>query len=189
MIYTDDFNALDSSDIEVRRLARARLVEKGSAVVEPLIEIMLTQSGRRAWEAALILTQLDDPRWREPMCKMLTSTHPVLGQVAANALLRFGAECVDVLIAALPNSSYLTQIAIIEVLGKIGDTRAVVPLMSLLDGCTSSTLCFTLIETLGKLGDRRCIEVIRPFLDNPDHHVRKRAQNALALLSTEQNSL
>lgn len=183
MSYREVIDALDSADAEVRQAARSRLLEMGRDVVEPLIEAMYTQSGRKAWEAAVILGQIDDPRWRDPMCEMLTSAHPMLGQIAANALLRFGTDCVDALLAALPNSSYLTQIAIIDVLGKIGDRRVVAPLLKLLGECTGSTLCYMLIEALGRLGDPRSIEAIRPFLDDADHHVRKRAQNALNLLA------
>jgi HEAT repeat protein len=188
MSHREDIDALDSADAEVRRIARARLLDLGSEAVEPLIEAMVTQSGRKAWEAAAILAQIEDVRWRDPMCKMLTSAHPILGQVAANALLRFGSQCVEPLVAALPTSSYLTQIAIIDVLGKIGDARAVSPLLNLLRECTSSTLCYMLIEALGKLGDPRSIDAIRPFLDDADHHVRKRAHKALLLLDNSQNS-
>ncbi len=110
---------------------------------------------------------------------LLVSTNPLLGQVAVQALERRGSESTDVLIAALPNSHYMVRMHIAVALGRLGDKRAVEPLMKCLETTNSAALRYTLIEALGLLGDPRAAELIASFRDDEDHHVRKRVQVAL----------
>ena len=51
--------------------------------------------------------------------------------------------------------------------------------MQLLPKAEAGSLRYTIIQTLGVLGDPQAIDLIRNYLDDPDHHVRSRAEVAL----------
>jgi HEAT repeat protein len=173
---------LDSADSAARQSAFENLLEAGAEAVEPLLFTMQHQNGRKAWQAATILSQIDDPRWVQPMKDMLIGSNSVIATVAANALERFGASIVDTFVDALPKCGPLAQMQIIVILERIGDERCVLPLINLLMTTNSGDLQQTIIHALGLLGDRRAIEVIRPFQNHENHHVSKRAQAALECL-------
>lgn len=179
-------NDLDKADINVRQRARKRLIAHDGDISDTLISLMLEQQGRRSWEAAIILSERHDPRAIEAMKHMLTSRHPVLGQVAAEALCAYGDQYVDVLIDALPASTYMTQIAIVAVLERIGDQRAVEPLLAFLSGQKQGVLLYTTIRALGSLGDAHSADAIRAFIDHEDAHVVKHARLALQRLEASQ---
>lgn len=175
---------LDSDDSLIRQAAIDNLIANGSDVVEPLIAVMQSQKGRRAWEAAGILAQIDDPRWIEPMKEMLTTSNLIIASVAAATLERFGKSIVDTFIDALPKCNSVTQMQVISILERIGDRRCVELLMELLSTTVSVDLQHTIIQTLGTLGDAQATELIRSFLNHENHHVRKRAKAALLRLET-----
>ncbi len=173
---------LDKADINVRQIARRSLISYDGDITELMISIMFEQQGRRSWEAAIILTERRDDRAIGAMIQMLTSRHPVLGQVAAEALTAYGAQYLDTLIGALPNCTYLTQIAIIGALERIGDRRAVPPLLRFLQSVDQQVLLYTTIRTLGVLGDPQAIHTIRNYVNHENGHVAKHARMALQQL-------
>jgi HEAT repeat protein len=175
-------STLDNADSQVRQSAVENLLEAGAEAVEPLIITMQNQKGRKAWQAAEILSQIDDPRWVQPMKEMLTASNTVVATAAANALEPFGACVVDAFVEALPNCGRMAQMHMVVILERIGDERCVLPLMTLLQTTNSSDMQHTIIHALGLLGDRRAIELIRPFQNHENHHVSKRARNALRRL-------
>jgi HEAT repeat protein len=180
---------LDSADPEVHQGAVEKLLDAGSAAVEALIRTMQTQTGRKAWEAASILSQIDDPRWREPMKAMLTSPNPIVAALAAAALERFGASVIDAFVDALPRCSCVVQMQIVGILGRIGDQRCVFPLINLLCTTQSGDIQHITIHALGRLGDRRAIVSIRTFQNHKNHLVRERARAALKRLEAQANHL
>ncbi len=173
---------LDKADINVRQIARRSLIAYDGDISELMINIMFEQQGRRSWEAAIILTERRDERAIGAMIQMLTSRHPVLGQVAAEALTGYGSRFLDTLIDALPNCTYLTQIAIIGALERIGDRRAVVPLVKFLQVIEQQVLLYTTIRALGVLGDPEAINSIRAYINHENSHVAKHARMALQQL-------
>jgi HEAT repeat protein len=66
-------------------------------------------------------------------------------------------------------------------LGKLGDTRAVEPLIEALDAPGYQTPIFA-AESLGKLGDPRAIEPLRRMLSTSHDKFREAAQSALTRL-------
>ena len=90
---------------DVRVAARRALVRIGAPAVEPLIAAL---RGSRDWEVY--------------MCDM-----------SAQTLVDMGATAVEPLIAALGDEDMLVRWTAAEALGKIGDRRAVAPLVSALD--------------------------------------------------------
>jgi HEAT repeat protein len=164
------------------------LIDYEGDLSDMLISLMCEQSGRKSWEAAIILSKRKDDRAAEPMKRMLTSPHPTIGQVAAEFLARYDRLYVDELITALPQSTHLTQITIITVLGRLGDVRAVKPLMIHLLRTESTTVMYTAIRALAALGNPAAILAIRKFEFHDDHHVRTSAAAALNKLTDLPNS-
>ncbi len=66
-------------------------------------------------------------------------------------------------------------------LGKLGDTRAVEPLIRALDTPGFQTT-LNAVEALGKLGDPRAIEPLKRFLNTDHEKYREAAQEALIRL-------
>ena len=151
--------------------------------------MMCEQQGRRSWEAAIILSERRDKRAIESMKRMLTSKHPVLGQIVAEALAAYGNDHFDALLEALPNSTDLTQITILSGLERIHDQRAVAPLIAFLQAGHNSILTYTTIRTLGALGDQRAVDLIRTFVNHDDAHIAKHARMALQQLEAASKNL
>lgn len=179
---------LDKADITVRQLARRRLIAYEGDISDLMIDLMCEQQGRRSWEAAIILSERRDERAVGAMKRMLTSRHPVLGQVAAEALAAYGTKHIEALLEALPNSTYLTQIAIIGVLERIRDRRAVLTLMQFLPTVQQQVLMYTTIHALGLLGDPQAAAVVRGYINHDDTHVAKHARMAMQLLDAAQQN-
>jgi HEAT repeat protein len=174
--------SLASSDYEVREDARRQLLTLGSAGVEPLIAALREESTRISWEAASILSEIDDPRWIQPMREVLSSRNPLLGHAAVTALTTLGSQAVEIFLTELPHCHHTVQTQMLASLGKIGDQRAVTPLMRLLKTTHSATLRYMAIEALGQLGDKRSVKLIRAFENDENHHVRERVEIALERL-------
>jgi HEAT repeat protein len=66
-------------------------------------------------------------------------------------------------------------------LGKLGDPRAVEPLISALDAPGFQTPLYA-VQALGKLGDRRAIEPLKRMLSTDHDKFREAAQEALGRL-------
>lgn len=180
--------ALANPNILVRQPAKEALIELGSAAVEPLLAAMKNETSRICWEAASVLSQIDDPRWIAPMQNALMSSNCVLGQVAVKALKNLNMDISDVFIQSLPRCHYTVQIHIVVALEKYRNKHAAVPLMKMLRNTNSPTLKYCIIQTLGALGDTRSIEIIRAFEQDEDQHVRTRARIALENLQTIANN-
>ena len=57
---------------------KSQLVKLGNQVVEPLINIIINESGQKAWRAIEVLGQIGDPRSLQPLSKMLYSKNLVV---------------------------------------------------------------------------------------------------------------
>jgi HEAT repeat protein len=180
--------ALDSTVFEVRQEAKASLLSYGTAVIEPLIAATQVLTQRRCWEAAAILAQFDDPRVERTLKVALKTGHPILALAAVRGLVRYGEGGSAALIEALPNNRELTQLEIVQALEEMGSRTAVTPLMKLLRTAESSVLRYTIIQALGVLGDPQATVLIRTFLNDEDHHVRKRANIALERLASSETA-
>lgn len=173
---------LENPKFDVRQQAIDSLVNLGSAAVLDLICVMQTQSGRKAWEAACILAQIDDPRWIPPMRALVKSRNITLASVAAAALEQFGVQEADTLMEALPTAPTLVQMQIVSILERFGDARAVVPLMRVLRTTDCADLRYLTIQALMTLGDARALSLVKAYLDSDNHQVRERARAAVERL-------
>lgn len=176
--------ALNSTDADEVKAAKDHLRAVGASAIDPLIAAMLSCENRQCWQAADVLADLQSDRAFAALSQALNMAHPLVSQTAARSLEKYGKRAVQPLIDSLPNATYMTQLRIVTALETLGDSRAVTPLIALLATVTVSSLRYTIIQALGKLGDPRAIDIIRPYLDDPDHHVRHRTEQAIALLTS-----
>lgn len=174
--------ALESHDVEVRTQARLRLMRMGAQVMEPLIAASKSQTQYQCWEATRVLAEMSDTRCMWALIEGLGHSEPLVGQIAASALGRYGDKAVTALLDILPRAPFMVQLQIARSLREINDLRAVEPLMDLLETTDSSVLRYTIVQTLGSLGDPVAVPLIKRFANDEDHHVRKRVRMALERL-------
>jgi HEAT repeat protein len=74
-----------------------------------------------------------------------------------------------------------TPTSVAEALGKIGDARAVEPLIDVLKGCPwyESVMAGSVARALGQIGDARAVEPLIAALEDGKEHLRKAAAWAL----------
>lgn len=103
--------------------------------------------------AAEALGTIGDPRAVESLAAALCYSEP-LDILAAKALVKIGVHAVEPLIAALKKKTFPDgRPAAIYALGKIGDPRAVVPLIDILrEHCENSRLVNPAVDALVDLG-------------------------------------
>ena len=94
------------------------------------------------------------------------------------AIVRFGAPMVDRLVEQLRTGDLETRRAAVAALGRIGDARAVEPLVNLLDE-DERELLVPATTALARLGDDRAFESLLRLLGDADVSVRQGAIGAL----------
>jgi len=182
-------NALKDKDVGVRMNAAYALGDMGDIkAVEPLIEALKDVWGVKL-AAATALGNLHDERAIEPLEALKTGTgaapHSGLETKAAAVALARIKRDVPRLIEALETEPELaSRVAAIKELGKLGDGRAVDPLIKMFnkpyyDEFERGNIHYQIIIALGNLGDERAIEPITRALRDNVEIVRKAAEEAL----------
>lgn len=152
------------------------LLEMGKIATLALTEVMLNCSDREGWRAARLLAESKDPTTIPAFILALRSPHVLIRQLAVQALEELGrVEVVPYLIERLGQNDIMLQIRIAEALGALRDTRAVRPLLSLLEKTESAAFQHCIIRALGRIGDPAAAKVLPRFFCSSDHHVRSRA--------------
>ena len=177
-------NALSyDKDEAVRRGARLAFLEIGDPrAVEPLINYLKNKDGLERKVAMELLGALGDARAVEPLIGALLDERLNPYPEAVNALCKIGAAAVEPLIAALKNENKFTRQAAVDLLDRLGDTRAVDPLIIVLKEDSYWVVRREAAIVLGKLGDGRAVEPLFSARDDPDNTTRLAAMTALGLL-------
>jgi len=116
------------------------------------------------------LGQIKDLRAVEPILPFLHHSTSKVHREAFDALVGFGAEAVPTYIHYLQEKPDFRR-CMAMILGKLGDARAVEPLIALLYEVDSSSDVYTVtnaIGSLGKIGDARAVEPLIAFLNKID---------------------
>jgi HEAT repeat protein len=152
--------------------------------IETLIETINTQKPLKAAQAIRELGKLSDERAVGVLIDVLHHGNVLTQQAAAEALAAFNTEIVtQALCKALKEVSPLIRIQIIKSLEHMKRFEAIPCLIEALQNAESESLQYTIIEALGNLNAVQARDMIEPFLDHPNHHVRKRASIAFAKIS------
>jgi HEAT repeat protein len=151
-------------------------IEKmGQAAVEPLIEALGDKEGTVRKYAAIMLGDLGDIRAIEELGMALYDLHHEVGEVAADALVKFGENAVEILIESLSHPEAAIREHAVIALGKIQDARVVPVLIEALQD-PDRTVQIQAILTLGNLKNAQA----RPALQDI---ARSRTDRELALLA------
>lgn len=118
------------TDKEVRGAAVEALGDTPPQSVKMFIQMLERDDSYVRASAAKVLGKLKDIRAVHPLVAALRDKEDEVTKAAAEALGKIGTPAVDALIAALKTEG--TRLTAAEVLGQIGDVRAVEPLISLL---------------------------------------------------------
>ncbi len=166
---------------DVRRRAANALRELGDVkAVEPLLKLVNDSESIGLTAVIEALGKLGDVRAVEPLLAKLDDEDDdnfLVPLVARKALIGIGEPGVVRLIEELNDPSGVNP-SIIEILGEIGDLRAVEPVMAYL----SDSRIFVreaAIEALGLLGDARAVDPLLIQWNASDSFVRKRVKIAL----------
>ena len=178
--------ALIASLADESERVRARVAEALGKVgdkkaVEPLASVLKKndEAGDVLNAAAVALANLGDPRGAFRLVMFVE--HGGWGSESAVAALnKLGKAAVPALIAALDQDDYYAA-PVITYLGKLGDRRAVAPLMKLLPVGKKEGRCTGLVaEALGNIGDPRPAERLARLMTSEDFHPAGYVSVALA---------
>jgi HEAT repeat protein len=173
-----------------RVFAAEFLGEIGCArAVEPLLEVMRNTSEEDRdvrMAASRALGRIRDPRAIPALIEALRVPESWLPPRVAEVLLQFGRAALDPLVEQVrtaPEASVRTWAA--EILGALGDDRAVAPLVACL-GDLNDQVRARAASSLGKLGDRRAVSDLMPLmLADPVPFVRIQVVRALGAIGDE----
>ncbi len=176
---------LDSLETATRLNARKSLVKLGSKAVHPLLATLQGDQIRQCADAVVILGEIGNEQSIMPLLNIRRHDHVLLRINSAKALGKLGdAQIEDYLIAWLNTEpEILVQMELVSSLVQIGSKKAVNVLVDMLTTTESSTLRYLSICLLSDIGDCGVVAKIRPYLNDPDHHVREYAKAAVDKLS------
>jgi HEAT repeat protein len=155
-------------------------IEKmGAAAVEPLIEALGDKEGTVRKFAASLLGKLGDARAIEPLSITLYDMHHEVGKVSAEALARFGAFALDVLVEALRHPEMWIRIHAVEALAKVRDGRVTPILLEMLKD-PEREVRKQVIRSLGILKDPRALPALQELAANrADRELHTLAKQAM----------
>ena len=137
----------------------------GPAVVEPLIEALGDKEGTVRKYAAIMLGDLGDVRAIEELGMALYDLHHEVGEAAAEALVKFGSQAVDILIESLSHPEAAIREHAVNALAKIQDARVVPVLIEMLQD-PERTVKMQAMQALAKLRDQRAIPALQEIVTN-----------------------
>lgn len=174
------------SDPQTRFQIKQQLLACGEDIVEPLIQVLLSEEGRQSYAAAEILGELADARALQPLIATIGTRNSLLGSGVVKALCHYeGLDVLPYLVEALPGANMITQQTIILTLQDMQDQRAVTQLVRQLHSTDSPTLRTAIIKVLIELGDATILSDIQRYTNDPDHHVRDWVREAQIRFSGE----
>ncbi len=181
---------LDDKNYEVKGSAAEVLGNLGdSRAIEPLFKSLGNKSYKDNWgriSIAKALGKLGDPRATEPLIQALRSDAAYIRKDAAEAISKLEAYSSGLLIKALGDDSNYTaeelekNESLIEIMGNLGDTCFVEPLVNALKNRYSRIREKAAIS-LGKIGDKRALKPLFKMLEDENWGVRRSTTEALGI--------
>ena len=143
----------------------ASIENMGVGVVEPLIEALGDKEGTVRKFAAMVLGNLGDTRAMDQLGMTLYDLHHEVSRAAAEALTKFGAKSVDILIEALNHPEAGIREYAVSALGKIQDVRVAPILIEMLSD-PERIVQIQAIRSLGELRDQRALPILQEIASN-----------------------
>lgn len=170
-------DALEDPDSDVRNAAAFSLGKIGDAkAIDPLIAAMKN----REWgERDHLVDALDILDWKPDLGA--NGTWYWISKQNVEKCVCIGTSAVDPLIAALNDKHWKICMTAAEALGKLGDTRAVEPLISSLKYSEYWSVRAKVAISLGEIGDVRAIDPLVAAINDHYFEVATAAREALLL--------
>lgn len=148
-----------------------RCVEMGSVSIKRLVSLLDDEEFEVRWEAAKALERLD---WNPPL-ESAERVRYLIFKEDYEQLVNIGGAAVEPLLKAFERYS---SPEVAEALGRIGDPRAVGPLVAALDGLFSDVR-IKAAGALGRIGDSRAVDPLINLLKRDEPEVRIEVLRAL----------
>ncbi len=161
----------------------ARVLTPGAA--ERILDAIPHTSGAHLRSLVIVVGWLRGPAIQRALAQLLGAS--AVHHEAIEALVRFGAPAVDLLVEQLGREEGDTRRAAVVALGRIGDRRAVPALVGLL-GPGTRDLWVAVAGALARIGDGGAFEPLLGLLGDPDAAIRQAAIGALNSIGHPQMS-
>ena len=198
--------AFPHTDQVPRQAAREVLLKMGSAAETALMEALGQEDCENRAELVSLLAQVGSTAWAGALVDQLAQTDTDARDQAAAALLDMGERAVPALVEACEVVEGTVRAKVIQVLGEVGDARAVNVLVraladeavsddaargltrigkeavpALVEACelVEGPVRAKVIQVLGKAGDPRAVDVLTRALADADEAVREDAAEGL----------
>ena len=177
-------DAIKDKSWAVRRNATIALGDIGDERgFDPLLSSIKDSDWHVRKYAAIALGKIGDERAIDPLVKTLQDEDSDVRWKAIIALGKIGKPAIKPLLDAFETDEWQVRGRVAEVLGNIGDERAVDPLIfSLYNKKYKNQNKYVrgrIIEALGKIGDARAVDPLIKALDDQYIYVRIKADEAL----------
>jgi HEAT repeat protein len=151
----------------------------GAGVLPALIAALADDAVRVRRKAALSLGVIGDPRAIDGLIASLRDPDDELRNTAATALDQIGVAAVDPLcsVACDEHAPVIARLAAIEVLGGLGESRAIAPLAELLRGLQRDVRLAAVLA-LVTIGGAEARAALMLAADDPDQRIRRAAAQA-----------
>ena len=143
----------------------AAIEKMGPAAVEPLIEALGDKEATVRKYAAITLGRLDDSSVMEELGMALYDLHNEVGKAAAESLVRFGSQAVDIFVEALRHPEASVRENVVRALSRIKDARVVNLLIEALRDPDRGVQKQAL-SALGELRDPRSLPTLQSIASN-----------------------
>lgn len=122
--------------------------------------------------AAEKLGNIRDEKAIIPLIKSLKDIDPDVRLAASDSLFKMGPITVDYLIQALDEDDTNMQLRVIELLGEMGDKRAINPLINFLDEKNNIFIRIATIKSLGRFDNEKVIDSLLFVLTDKSYMLR-----------------
>jgi len=156
----------------IRDLARTAM---DPSACRPLVDTLDRSSADEIRPLALLLSWTDGEEAKRVLTRLLA--RPDVRKEIVEAIVRYGDDVIDGLIAQLDSDDVETVECAIEALGRMGNSRAVEPLVRIIrDG---STVTAAAAGALAQIGDRRAFDELIELLGHEAPAIRLAAAGAI----------
>lgn len=178
-------DALNDSNYVVRQFAACAIIDivntGNSSSAEPLVAVLKCDDLRTPALNALTgeYVYFEGVSHTNPRG---TGEYPYIRALAAEALVEIGEPGVALLIPVVKHDNLISRRWATWALGKIGNPKAVDPLMEALQGDDEPSVRWDAAIALGRIGDGRAIDTLIEALDDENGGVRGRSAEALGVI-------
>ncbi|MEW5910156.1 MAG: HEAT repeat domain-containing protein [Thermodesulfobacteriota bacterium] len=174
---------------DVRRAGADGLARIKEPASLPILLALLEDQDENVMQSSILaLTSLDNAGAITPMAARLNHPDAAVRYLLKKGLVKYGSTAVQPLIGFLRHHNPDVQQSAAEVLGRIGDPRAVIPLIGVLKESFPDKVRMAAVIALGEIGDIRSIDALIDALKEKTSSVPYLVPDALAKIGWQATS-